>query len=145
MAGDFYFGAEFQRGDGATPTEAFTAVADILDISGPTVEVEEIDVTSHGSPNRWREFIPGLKNGGEVTFELNFQADETTHTQIQTDINSNQVRNYRIVLPAIDATTYQWTFAGFPTAFEPEVPFEDKATASVTFKVTGQVTFGTQS
>ena len=53
-------------------------------------------------------------------------------------IESSDIVDYQIVLPDDGATTLD--FAGLVTSIGMEVPTDDKVTASVEVKITGQVT-----
>lgn len=133
MAGMDGFGVQLQRGDGEGP-EVFTAIADITNLSGPGLSRETLDVTSHGSPDGWMEFLGGLKDPGEVTADINYQP--ALHDTLVADFDDTAPRNYRIVFPDTGATT--WAFPAIITGFEPEAPYDDKAAASLTFKVSGK-------
>lgn len=133
MAGIDGFGTQFQRGDGAGP-EVFTALANVTNISGPGLSRETIDVTAHDSPDQWMEFIGGLKDGGEVSVDINY--DPADHDTLVADMDDTEPRNYKVVFP--DAGSSTWSFAGIMTGFEPEAPYDDKLAASLTFKVTGK-------
>ncbi len=134
------FGTLFKRGDGGG-TETFATVAEVVSISGPSLSMDTVDVTHMESTGTYREFIPGLKDGGEVSVTLNFlPADATQNATagILKDYNDRVLRNFQIVFPDSGNTT--WTIAGYVTAFEAETPLEDKMTASVTIKVSGEPT-----
>ncbi|MEU1219227.1 phage tail tube protein [Streptomyces microflavus] len=133
MAGMDGFGVQLQRGDGEGP-EVFTAIADITNLSGPGLSRETLDVTSHGSPDGWMEFLGGLKDPGEVTADINYQP--SLHDTLVADFDDTAPRNYKIVFPDAGATT--WAFPAIITGFEPEAPYDDKAAASLTFKVSGK-------
>ncbi|MEV7584388.1 phage tail tube protein [Streptomyces erythrochromogenes] len=135
MAGLDGFGTQFQRGDGAGP-EVFTALADVTNVSGPGLSRETIDVTSHGSPDAWMEFIGALKDGGEVSLDVNY--DPGNHDALIDDFDDDAPRNYRIVFPDPDTTT--WAFKAVMTGFEPEAPYDDKLAATISFKVSGKPT-----
>lgn len=137
MAGYSAFGTQFQRGDGVTPTEGFTTVGEATNISGPEIERDTIDVSSHDSPNGFREWVGGLKDGGEVTFEVNW--DPAIHQPLQDDYQDPQPRNYKIVLPAVPGG--EWAFAGFITNSTHEYPHDDKMAAEFTFKISGEPIF----
>lgn len=137
MPGLSAFGTLLKRGDGST-AEAFTTVANATSISGPNLEAEQIDVTSHDSANGFEEFVAGIKRGGEVELELNFDPGEATHERILDDFDAGTPHNYQLVFPTTPAIT--WTFAAIVTAFGPEAPFDDKLAATATFKLTGPVT-----
>lgn len=133
MAGQDGFGTQLQRGDGAGP-EVFTKIADVTNISGPGLSRETLDMTSHDSVDGWMEFVGGLKDPGEVSADINYQPSE--HDSLVDDFEDTEPRNYRLVFP--DATT--WTFPSILTGFEPEAPYDDKLSASLTFKVSGKPT-----
>lgn len=135
MSGRDGFGTAFKRGDGAGP-EVFSALADVTNISGPGLSRETIDVTSHGSPGAWMQFIGGLKDGGEVSIDVNY--DPPNHDALVEDFDDDAPRNYQIVFPDPDTTT--WAFAAVMTGFEAEAPYDDKLAATITFKVSGKPT-----
>lgn len=133
MAGLDAFGTLFERGDGALPTEAFTALANVTNIGGPEAERETYDTTAHDSPDGWREFVGGLKDGGEVSLEVNY--DPRDHDDLYEDFEDDEPRSYRIVWPnGLGA----WSFKAIMTGFSPEAPHDDKLAAELTFKVSGK-------
>ena len=132
MAGLDAFGTQLQRGDGGAP-ETFTAIANVTDITPPGLERETYDVTAHDSEDAWREFIGGLKDGGEVEIELNY--DPREHDTLVGDFSDPAPRNYKVVWPG---TLGNWAFKALITNFEPEAPHDDKLAASATFKVSGK-------
>ncbi|GHJ01617.1 hypothetical protein TPA0906_34820 [Streptomyces olivaceus] len=135
MAGMDGFGVQLKRGDGAEP-EVFTKIADVTSLNPPNISRETIDVTSHDSPNAYMEFLGGLKDPGEVSADINYQPDK--HDLLVADFEDTEPRNYQIVFPDEDATT--WAFPAILTGFEPETPYDDKASASLTWKVSGKPT-----
>lgn len=141
MSGIDGFGTALQRGDGGMPTETFTTIANATSIEGPGMERETIDVTAHDSENGWMEFVGGLKDGGEVEVEINY--DPSEHDTLLDDFEDDEPRNYRLVFPDEAATT--WSFQAILTEFSPEAPYDDKLAANLTFKVTGKPTFSDES
>jgi predicted secreted protein len=137
MAGLDAFGTQLQRGDGAG-SETFTAIASVTNITPPALERETYDVTAHDSPSKWREFIGGLKDGGEVSIDINY--DPREHDGLVADLDDDEPRNYKVVWPG---TLGSWAFAAVLTGFEPEAPHDDKLAASLTFKVSGKPTITT--
>lgn len=135
MAGRDGFGVKLDRE--ATPgMEDFEPVGSMTNLSGPGTSREEIDVTTHDSPDGWREFIFGLKDGGEVSADINY--DPVMHDPLQEDYEYSDPRRYRVTFPDPAATT--WTFQAGLTGFEPEAPHDDKLAASLTWKVSGKPT-----
>lgn len=136
MAGFSAFGTQFQRGDGMEP-ENFVTVGEATSISGPGMERETIDVTSHDSPERFREWVGGLIDAGEVTFEVNW--DPAIHVPLIDDFQDPLPRNYRIVFPS--PPDGQFDFAAFITGMDHEFPHDDKMSADFTFKISGKPVF----
>ena len=135
------FGTLLKIGDGATPTETFTTIAQVLNIGGPALSQDAIDVTHHSSTGGWREFVGGLLDGGEVTFDINYDPDAATHnatTGLINDMENRTKRNFQLVFPDTGPTT--WSFTALVAGFEPSAPIDDKLAASVTLKVSGQPT-----
>ncbi|MER6147954.1 phage tail tube protein [Streptomyces hirsutus] len=139
MAGMNGFGVQLERGDGAQP-EVYAPIADITSLNPPGISRETIDVTSHDSVDAWMEFVGGLKDPGEVSADINYQP--ALHDLLIADFEDDTPRNYRIVFPDDPTTPTTWTIKALLTGFEPEVPYDDKATASLTFKVTGKPILG---
>ena len=128
-------GTLFKRGDGAS-SEAFTTIAECFRIAGPGMNRQIIECTSFDSAAGFREFITGLRDGGNLTVDINFTQDG--YNDLLTDYNNDDPVNYQIVLPDTAATTLD--FAGYVVDLPTDIPFDDKITMSVSIKVTGGVT-----
>ena len=113
----------------------FTPLAEVLSVTPPSLNVETAETTHMGSDDGYREYIATLKDGGEVTVNLNYV--EASATLLQTLINAG-VETFRITFPG--SSTF--TFVGIPTAFAfDDVVIDDKIAMSLTIKVTGKPTF----
>lgn len=128
----------------ASPPD-YVTVAEVTNVTPASLARDAIDVTHVQSPDKWREFIPGLRDAGEVTFEMNFIPKGDGFSQILASFNSDEVQTLRITFPdgtggsPDDATV--WIISGFITAFEPDAPVDDKMSASVTMKLSGKPEF----
>lgn len=94
------FGTLLQRGDGVTPTEAFTTIAELTNIEVPAAESDILDVTHHTSPGAYKEYVLGLKDGGEVTLEGNYVPTDATQrysTGLLADNASGVLRHFRLI------------------------------------------------
>lgn len=129
-------GTLLKVGDGATPTEAFTTIAEVLDISGPGTTLSTEDATNHDSAG-WREPVPTILEGGEVTFDVNYYK-ASTQTTLRTLQTNRTRRNFQMVIPLAAPETL--TFAAYVTGFEYAAPVEGIFRASVTLMVTGAIT-----
>lgn len=119
---------------------SYSTVAFVRDVSGPNLSLDSIEVTTHASTGGWREFIPGLLDGGEVSLDLFIDLGEATQgnsTGILSEITGRTVEGFRITWP--DSTTA--TFNALVTSWQPGAVVDGALTGSVTLKVTGAVTF----
>lgn len=134
------FGTLLKLGTTNTTAATFTTIAEVGDIDGPSDEVETIDVTNHSSSGARKEFVAGLIDGGEVSFQINWIPDDPTHDQttgLEAVKNAREMRRYQIVFP--DLTTL--TFSALVTQFARKAPVADKLSADITLKISGEPTW----
>jgi predicted secreted protein len=134
-------GTLLKKGDGGSPTENFTTIAQVTDISGPELKLNTIDATSMDSTNGWKQRIAGLLDGGGVKVEINYDPQGGTHndsTGLLADMANRTLRNFKITFTDAGPTT--WAFAAFVTAFTPKAPVAGKLAASVSLELSGQPT-----
>lgn len=132
------FGTLVKKGDGGAP-ESFTTIAELMDISGPGLELSTEDVTSHSSPGAWSEFIGTILTAGEVSFEINYIPTDATHdasTGLIADMINRVRRNFVIVFPDTGNTT--WSFTALVTKVEPTMAVKGILTGKITLKISGQ-------
>jgi predicted secreted protein len=131
--------------DDTTTPGTFTPVAQIRNLSGPTMGSDALDVSSHDSPNFDRQFLQGMKDPGEVTLELIFDPADATQAGAPDadsllDLYVRGVQNtFRITWSDTGATI--WEFTAFVQSYETDGPFDDVLTASVTLKLSGSLNF----
>ncbi|SHH86571.1 phage tail tube protein [Desulfosporosinus lacus] len=125
---------------GTTLTRAGSAIAEITNISSPKLTAGEIDVTSMDSANGYKEYIQGMRDGGDVSVEGNFiNSDTNGQVGLVTDFNAGTVQSFVITFP--DGTT--WTFSAFVKGFElDDAEVEGKMGFKATLKVTGKPVLG---
>ena len=120
-------------GFGTVLTIAATPVAELTSISGPSVSLETIDVSSHDSTDEYREFVGGLLDGGEVSMDGNLTTAAAGNI-IKTAMETRTLKAIVITFPG--AVT--WTFNAIVTGFETSAPYDDKLGFSASMKVTGK-------
>jgi hypothetical protein len=132
-------GTLLKIGDGGGP-ETFTTIAEVRDISGPGFSLGTEEVSSHDSA-LWRTFIPTFKEGGEVTFDVNFTAHATQGFTggLYNDFANRTLRNFQLVLTTSPAKTA--SFAAYVAGFELGMPVEGVLSASVTLQLSGATTW----
>ena len=139
MSGRDGFGTQFQRATTLTPGTTYETIANVTNVSGPGRKRETIDVTSHDSPGGWMEFIGGLKDGGEISLDINYDPAEDTH-DLDADFDDASPRNYRVVILPDTDDEHTWQIKGVMTELSDEFPYDDKMARTMTIKVTGKPT-----
>ena len=127
------YGTQFQIRTSTGP-DVWTTIGEQTTIKPPGIKADTPEVTHQQSPSGRREFIPGLVDEGEVSFDLNFVPGGTAFTTLLSYLRTTV--HARVVFP--DSTL--WSFDAILTGLEPEAPVDDKMAASVTFKITGPST-----
>ena len=130
-------GTLLQMGNGATPTEVFTTIAEVKDSPGPNNTGATEDVTNHDSAG-WVEHVPTLKDGGEVTFAINYYS-AATQDALETDRDALTGRNWKIVLSVGGALKDTRAFKGYVTGTQFNAPVAGVLTADITIRITGAV------
>jgi len=116
-----------------------TELAEITAITLPNPQVEDVEATHFASPNRRREYIAGLIEDGEGTFEMNYAPGSATDVICRAAVADGVVRDYRIILPDGDTG---WQIDGdlIVKGYERNVPIDDRMTATLTVRFTGAST-----
>jgi predicted secreted protein len=120
---------------------AWVSVGEVINISGPTMSRETIDVTSLASTGGYREFIVGLRDPGTLTFTMNFTRSD--YDAMKADFESDTEVDYEMILPDDDVTTLE--FSGLVTELPLNLDSSSQITCNITIKVTGQVTVNSGS
>ncbi|WP_017616387.1 phage tail tube protein [Nocardiopsis salina] len=133
MAGHDAFSTVLER---MTEGGDFEEIANVHNLSGPGLEREEYDVTTHSSPGQWEEIIFGIKRTGEVECEVYFDSEQHLHV-IREDFAGSEPNDYRMSFP--DGGS--WEFSAGLTGCEFEFPHDGPMEASMTFKLSGPPSF----
>ena len=111
-------------------------IAEVTAVTPPNPQTDQIEATHFNSPNRRREYISGLIEDGEGTFEMNFVPGSASDTLIREAQNAATARSYRIILPDGD-TGWQIDGECIVVGYERNIPIDDRMTATVTVRFTG--------
>ena len=122
-------------GTGAVLKRGATPIAEVLSITGPGMTRDLIDVTHLGSTGGYREYVSGYRDGGELTFTINFIFEG--YNNMKTDFDSDSSGSYSVILPDAGNTTL--TFSGFVTSMPLSIEPDNAVTVDITIKITGQV------
>lgn len=134
MAGKKGFGAKLEYESGAGPT--YTPLANITKIRPFAQKADTIDVTAHDSADEFREKLAGLKDSGQLSADLNFDESNTGHAWLSSNLGT--VKSFKVTFSG--GTPKVATFSAFVNGLTPELPHDNKQTATVTLEITGKVT-----
>jgi predicted secreted protein len=140
------YGSLFKVGNDGT-AEVFATVAEVLDISGPTMTRETIDVSSHDSAGGYREFIAGWRDGGEVSVTANWipvSATQDDTTGILSKFLDDDLHNYQILVPDGSEGSGKTLIelSGIVTNFGVSLNLNEQAKVDFTIKISGEVEIG---
>lgn len=114
---------------------AYTDIAEVFDVTPPNEMDDEIEVTHYGSGGT-KEYIGGLTDPGEVTFQMNAIPGSAAELMILEAKAGKRPRGFRLTYPNGATTVFDLLIRGY----EPAVPLNDRMTATVTGRVSGVVT-----
>ena len=113
-------------------------VSNITNITGPSISVDEVDVSSFDS-GKFREFKPGLADAGELSVEGNHVDKSAVDLWIDAVDDGTIFEDAELKVPDGSGNYVVYTFNCFVQEYEAEADFEDKATFSASLKITGGV------
>lgn len=136
-------GTLLQIGDGSS-SEAFTTLPEVTKLTGPSVKFDLLDVTSHSTiaTGNFREFIPGLADGDNIAFDINWKPSNTLHKKCRVDSYARTLRNFRTIFPdpsytASPTADITVTTATYISNIQPKADIGTVLMASGTLKITG--------
>lgn len=116
------------------------SIAELQSISGLEIKADTIETTNLDSAG-WRNYIQGLKDGGEISMSGFFNPNDTNgQYALYTALSNGTVTGFTISFPS--GLGAQWTFNGVVTGFKSDSSFEDSVTFEATIKVTGIPSLG---
>ena len=125
------FGAELKF---KTPEQV---IGSVFNIEPFEVAADDIDVTTHQSTNKTREFISGLIDSGEVTVEYLIDSDDTGQSQLISKVGGD-AETFVLTLPG----DVVWEFEAYVRSYSPSTPLDDRMTATSVLKLTGETELG---
>jgi predicted secreted protein len=117
-------------------SDVLTQLSEIISVSCPNLQIEDVEATHMGS-GEYREFVAGLKDPGEGTFEMNYVPNSATDVLIRAAVNDGNTRDFKIVLQIADGSTQEITGDCIVKGYERNVPIDDRMTATMTVRFTG--------
>lgn len=100
--------------------------------------VEDVDISHFESPGDYREFLSGMKDGGEVTMAGKADYADPGQLAILADAGSAPIPTDTYSFEIAEDVVY--SFTGYPRPPELGATMNNPYAASYTFKVTGKPT-----
>lgn len=127
----------------------FNVIANVGDLTGPSMMGNVVDVTSHSTLVPWAQKIVTLLDNGDITLPCYFipsspGSDGVPNTPeghngtngLLSVFTQRQLRQYSLTFPDAAATTYY--MIGYITKFSFKAPVKGVLTADVTFTFTSE-------
>lgn len=114
-----------------------TTVIQVETIDGPTTTTEYLDVTDHDTSGNYRNFVASLVDSGEITFTINYDANDPTHRYLKGAQDNQSLESWTLVFPT--SPTVSATFDGYVSGYQFSAPVDGKLQASLTIKIDGPV------
>lgn len=118
-----------------------TEMGEVFEITPGGATTERIRATHMQSPGRRHEYIAGMIESGEATFQINWIPGSATDEAIRALLASGETKEHTIVFPNGITVAYDAQVTGFSKA----LPLDDRMTATVTVSITGDETWGAES
>lgn len=125
-----------KQGMGTKLKQNSIAVAELTEISGIEMEADTIEATTLDSPDGFREYISGLKDGGEVGVSGYFNPSDNGQIALTNAFYSGAVGDYSIDFPP--SVGASWQFNGIVTSISTSASTEDGIPFEAAIKVTGK-------
>jgi hypothetical protein len=122
---------------GTTLKRAGTAIAEVQDISGPSLTAAVVDTTDLSET--WASKKPMILDAGDLTLTIHFDPAGATHkavggTGLLADFKNKTKQTFQLVFA--DTATTTWIFSAYVTGFTPAMAVKDKMTAEVVLSIT---------
>ncbi len=134
------YDSSYHISNGDSP-ETFEEIGEVFNITPGEESTDRVDVTHYKSPDRRREFIAGLIDPGEASFEINWIPGNETDEFIRDLRTSGETRTHKIRFP--NGVTV--SFDAIVLSYSKAIPLDDKMTATITVAVSGAETWGIES
>ena len=121
-----------------SPTDSpptYIEMDEILNVTPPNQQIDDVEVTHNSSPLRTKEFIAGLIDPGTAGWEMNFIPGSVSDIALR----SAQQAGARLSCQMIFPNFATWTFESIVKGYEVTSATESKMTAKVTLKTAGSV------
>jgi predicted secreted protein len=132
------YGTKYRIWDASLTTPALVDIAEVITVTPGAATADRIDATHMQSPGRRREYIAGLIDTGEASFEINWVPGNATDELLRALMASGETVQHEIEFPNGVTVSYDAAITGY----EKDIPVDDRMTATITVAVSGEETWG---
>lgn len=126
----------------ANASAALTELVEVVSFTLPNGEAETIEATHLKSPNRRREFIPGMIDDGDIEVVLNYVPGSATDILVRAARDDGVTRAFKAEIPRNSpATNWEITGTCIVTGLDRgSVEADGVMRSTVTLKISGATT-----
>lgn len=125
------YGTVLELALASKPSE-FHYIAEMFNATPPSDTDDQVEATHFQSANRYREYIPGLSDGGETSYEMNYVPGSPT------DRFLNRIKGKGLIARLTFPNGIQIIFRASRQGYEKATPLDDRMTATLSLKVSGE-------
>jgi predicted secreted protein len=129
-------GTQLQLGAGSPVS--YTTVAEVTKIQKSGSKMDIVDVTNMDSIGAYREKLPTLLDGGEVSLDCNYIPQDATQQALQSQFDNRTLSPWQIVLVNSLGT---WNFNAYLTSLDFDISVDKASTFSSKLTITGKPVF----
>lgn len=132
-------GTLVKLGSGTSP-ETFATIGQVRSVSGPTTKAEVVDITTHSTAGFWREKIAVLIDPGDISFPINFDAEDASHawaTGLWNLFINLTKRNFQVIFPNAAG---KLEFEAYVTNHSFSCPVDNVLSADISLSINGAIT-----
>jgi len=128
-----------ERGYGATLAKGAVAICEIMDFSDFGISRADVEITSHDSDSSANEYLPGLRDGGEITVSGNYIHDDTGQAAAIVDFSDGSLDEYTITLANTAASTF--VFDAYMKSYKIKADLKGALKITLVLKISGLPVF----
>jgi hypothetical protein len=129
------YGTTVEVASAIVPSTSYVDIGEVTSVNPPGITIDTIEASHMKSPDKFKEYITGLKDGSDMTVNTNYVPGSAGDIAVRTMLGEDKPRNVRITFPNGSIET----FAAYLTNRQRTVPVDGKMTCDLTFKVTGTI------
>jgi predicted secreted protein len=132
-------GTQLQLGSG-TPAApgSYTTIAEVTKIQRSGSKMDIVDTTNMDSIGAYREKLPTLLDGGDISLDCNYVPQDSTQQSLQTLFDNRTLAPWQIVLPNSLGT---WNFNAYVAQVDFDLMTDKASTFTSKLTITGKPVF----